>query len=253
MVIVDESGPPTRGNTVSFRQSDRFMAGSARGLGQPGPRDRRSRVFMRNYPMLSVAVGAHRRIGIAPFDQLAVNAVPIIFRGILMASATGIRDVEMIDRRIGMPLRIYLVGRSFAGMAVVACGSSEDTILHRTAMNAALIYVQGMVCPDLVPLDQIQICVALPTGLREIDGVGPGKLSRGWNDIMIPVTIGAGRDLIILRMGSPSVDGVFFTGIFMTGDTPLPTHQKAGIFFMGHRSFIAVTIQTLHTLMCGMR
>ena len=124
--------------------------------------------------MLPVTIGAYGGVGIPSFGQLTVDPVPVIFRGLLMALSAHIGDVEVVDRRIGIPLGVNPVGCPLTRVAIIAGGCGNDTAFDSSAVNAALIYAGWMVRPDLMPLYQIQIRVAAPAGFWKVDGIGFG-------------------------------------------------------------------------------
>lgn len=66
-------------------------------LGHPGGTDRRTGIARRDDYVLTVAVGAYRRVGLAASYQFAVDALPEIVLDVAVALAARFGNVEMVD------------------------------------------------------------------------------------------------------------------------------------------------------------
>ena len=126
VIGVDEGLQPPGGQVVLLVQGRRLVAGRAGRLGQPVGADRGARIRDGQDAVLAVAAGADRRVDLAASRQLAVDALPVVLLDRGVALAAGPRDVEVVDRRLGVDRREDLVRRAPGGVAVVAAGRLRE-------------------------------------------------------------------------------------------------------------------------------
>jgi len=121
--------------------------------------------------MLAVAIGANGYVGLAAPGQFAVDPLPVIAFDSPMALAARTRDVEVVDTRFYAPRREDLVGRSSGGVAVVACRRNVNAALGRPPVNRRLVNLYWMIDQYVVLRGDVEVFVALATGLREVHRV----------------------------------------------------------------------------------
>ena len=90
---------------------------------------------MRFYHMDAVAIGAHRRLPVAPGERLSMNAAAEFGRDVTMASSAGPRNIEPRD----LGLRIGWRSDVVTAVAVGARGRLRIAGSDRPAVNAFLI------------------------------------------------------------------------------------------------------------------
>lgn len=117
------------------------MATRAGILGDVPIRNRRIGVSMRLDRMDSVAVGANRGQTISPANSLPVDALHEGLRDLRMALATGLRDIELVYRRL------LIVGRKDLMRAVAVCADRSlfGALLDGEPMHALLIRDERLV------------------------------------------------------------------------------------------------------------
>src|SRR3990170_2662868 len=120
------------------------MARRAGCLGQSRRTHRGPKIRCRENAMLSVASCADRGVHLAPFHQLAMDALPIVLRNSSMAFAAGVGNVEVINRGFAIGRTENGVSRASAvrtagGVAIAARGRHVQSTLRRPPVNAAFI------------------------------------------------------------------------------------------------------------------
>ena len=128
--------------------------------------------------MLAVTVGADGRVGFATGHELAVDPLPEVVLDSLVTLATGRGYVEVIDRRLRVAGREDAVRRARGRVAVIAGRRDIHTTPGRLTVHAGLVDLDRMVDQDFVLRGEVEILVALSTGLRQLGGMCPGGLDR---------------------------------------------------------------------------
>ena len=191
VVGVDEGRQTAGLDAVLLVEHRRLVARRAGHLGDLGPRHRRQRVVRRQDPVLTVAVGAHRRIGLSPIHQLAVDALSKVALDTLVALAAGPRDVEVVDARFCEPGREDLVRRASRGVAVVAARRHVDPAPGRLAVDRSRVDLYRVVDENVVLGGDVEVLVASTAGLGEVGGVDRRAFGGRRQDVVVAVAVGA--------------------------------------------------------------
>ena len=109
MVAIDKRRPPAGRYPIFLCQCYRFMTRGAGGLSQLGFGHRRRRIARRDNTMLTMAVCTNWSFRIPSLSQLSMDAVPVFFCLRFMTFPTCIRNVEVIDGRLGISQRIIII------------------------------------------------------------------------------------------------------------------------------------------------
>ncbi len=196
VVGIDERRQTPGLNVVLFVEHRRLVARRASPLGDLRTRDGRQGVVRRQDPVLAVAVGAHRRVGLSASCQLAVNALQVVVLHALVAAAAGVRNVEVVDARFRRARREDLVGGASGGVAVVAGGGHVDPALGRLAVDRPRVDLNRVIDQDVIFGGEVQVFVAPAAGVGEIGGVGGGATHRGGKNVVRPVAVRTVRHVL---------------------------------------------------------
>jgi len=146
--------------------------------------------------MLTVALSAHRGIGLAPSGQLAMYPLPVVLFYAPMAFPAGFGNIKMVDGRFGIARTQYAMSGSPSGMTVITGGGKIDTAHCRFAMHAVFIKFNRFLKKDLVLLDNIQILVTAPTSCGQIHRIDLGVSFRRRQDIMAAMAISTSGNIL---------------------------------------------------------
>ena len=122
--------------------------------------------------MLTMAIGTHRGVGLAPGHQPPVDPFPVVILDPRVALAAGERNVEVIDARVGEPRGEDAVRRSIRGVAVVAARSDIDATPCGLTVHRCLVDLDRMIDQNLVLRGEVEVLVTGSAGLGQVDRVG---------------------------------------------------------------------------------
>ena len=131
-------------------------------------RHRRLRIIRRDNAMLSVTVCAYRTICFPSSNQLAVDTFPKILLDAFVTLSAGIRNIEVIDRRLLVSRGQYFMCRASRRVAVISSSGDINTTLCGFAVNTGFVDFDRVIDQDFVFLCDIQVFVANATCLREV-------------------------------------------------------------------------------------